>query len=116
MYVGSGNASVSLSIFLYPVSFLSGKSVMSEQFTRTASSVSPETFSGRHHYNPDASASNIGTLTPIDVVKREVMLSLVYPEFLRNVPFYFGLAVAVVVVAETAKRRRRKPSEPSIED
>jgi hypothetical protein len=107
-YVDSGNASVSLSPFLYPVSFLFGKSAMSELFTRTASSVSSDTFSGRHYYNPDRSASNIGTLVPIDEIKREAMFALVYPEFLENLPFYFCLAVSIIAVAEAIRRKKGK--------
>jgi hypothetical protein len=104
-YLCNGSVQVSFSPFLYPISHMAGDSSISEQFQTAYDSVSAGSYSGRHYYEMNGSASNIGRLPDINEVKDEAVLSLVFPEFLKNLPYYFGASLAAAITVEILYRR-----------
>jgi len=104
-YRCNGSVQVAFSPFLYPLSHMAGDSSISEPFQTIYDSVSAGSYSGSHYYEMNGSASNIGRLPDINEVKNEAVFSVVFPEFLKNLPYYFGASLAIAVTVETLYRR-----------
>lgn len=105
-----GNVTVSFSPFLYPISHMIGNSFISRPFMKTHHSVRLASSTGSHYYENET-AQNIGRVPSISDGEKDVMFEVAFSEFLKNLPYYLGVALTVVLVLEAIRQKRREQSE-----